>query len=137
VLSRIFPVKRGLYEDYVSNFWCASSVVYKWREMLEGPLLLRVAAGATLSVAAPALLHQVVRPSPHGLLLCMANSAFAFYMFSYQVGWGELWPYAVACHALRNTWAVCKSHIPSRSPSQAGSRLLQIDIYVHVRTHPP
>lgn len=32
-ISRIFPFNRGLFEDKVANFWCASDVVFKWRNM--------------------------------------------------------------------------------------------------------
>ena len=32
VLHRLVPVKRGLYEDYVANFWCVSSPAFKWRQ---------------------------------------------------------------------------------------------------------
>ncbi len=42
-------------------------------------------AGATLFTALPAMLQQIRRPSKKGLLLCMASSAFAFFLFSYQV----------------------------------------------------
>lgn len=31
VLQRLVPVQRGLYEDYVANFWCVTSPVFKWR----------------------------------------------------------------------------------------------------------
>lgn len=85
ILQRIFPVKRGLFEDYVANFWCASSVAIKWRELLPPPTLLKLCAGLTLLVAAPAMAQQIARPSPRGLLFCMANSAMAFFMFSFQV----------------------------------------------------
>ncbi|KAG6909141.1 hypothetical protein DXG01_001893 [Tephrocybe rancida] len=34
-LSRIFPFGRGLFEDKVTNFLCASNVVLKWREWAE------------------------------------------------------------------------------------------------------
>lgn len=84
VVGRIFPLRRGLYEDYVSNFWCASSLLLKWQKLIPGSLMVRVAAGSTLAAAAPALLAAGLRPSPEGLLRAMANSAFAFYMFSYQ-----------------------------------------------------
>lgn len=32
VLQRLVPVKRGLYEDYVANFWCVTSPAFKWRQ---------------------------------------------------------------------------------------------------------
>jgi hypothetical protein len=33
VLNRLVPVKRGLYEDYVANFWCVTSPMFKWRRV--------------------------------------------------------------------------------------------------------
>lgn len=33
VLERLTPVKRGLFEDYVANFWCVSSLAIKWRRL--------------------------------------------------------------------------------------------------------
>ncbi|EFJ46865.1 hypothetical protein VOLCADRAFT_62003 [Volvox carteri f. nagariensis] len=93
VLTRIFPVRRGLYEDYVANWWCASSLLIKWKSRFSAPVLLRAAAAATLAAAAPSMAHQILGrprgggggPSRWGFLRCLANSAFAFYMFSYQV----------------------------------------------------
>ncbi|KAG2433128.1 hypothetical protein HYH02_012829 [Chlamydomonas schloesseri] len=109
VLSRIFPVRRGLYEDYVANWWCATSALIKWKSRFPAPLLLRAAAAATLAAAAPAMAHQIAGrrgggagpaegavggangggggagPTRWGLVRCLVNSGFAFYMFSYQV----------------------------------------------------
>ena len=34
VLSRLVPLKRGLFEDYVANFWCATHLVVKWKQLL-------------------------------------------------------------------------------------------------------
>ena len=42
-------------------------------------------AGVSLAAALPSMIHQIKYPSPRGLLLGMANSALAFYLFSYQV----------------------------------------------------
>eukprot|EP00798_Chlamydomonas_sp_ICE-L_P003984 gene3984-14062_t len=86
ILNRIFPIRRGLYEDYVANFWCATSVLVKWRELVPQDMLLKACAGTTLVVALPAMLQQMRAPSPRGLLLCMANSSLAFFMFSFQSG---------------------------------------------------
>ncbi|GLC53216.1 hypothetical protein PLESTB_000720700 [Pleodorina starrii] len=101
VLTRIFPVRRGLYEDYVANWWCTSSLLLKWKSRFSAPVLLRAAAAATLGAAAPAMAHQILGrpggatnrggggagggPTRWGLLRCLANSAFSFFMFSYQV----------------------------------------------------
>lgn len=44
VLDRLAPVRRGLFEDYVANFWCVSSLLLKWRRLfsqqVNPPLLL-------------------------------------------------------------------------------------------------
>lgn len=34
VLGRLVPLKRGLFEDYVANWWCASSLLVKWKRLL-------------------------------------------------------------------------------------------------------
>ncbi|KAG5635041.1 hypothetical protein H0H81_012625 [Sphagnurus paluster] len=46
-LTRIFPFARGLFEDKVANFWCASDVVVKWRRRAGTRALVRLAAGLT------------------------------------------------------------------------------------------
>ena len=33
VLQRLAPLRRGLYEDYVANFWCATSPAIKWKRL--------------------------------------------------------------------------------------------------------
>ena len=85
VLRRLAPLKRGLYEDYVANFWCATHPVFKWKRRFGIPALVRLCAGATALAMLPATVHQVLRPSAKGLLYAMANSAFAFFLFSFQV----------------------------------------------------
>ena len=34
VLRRLAPLGRGLFEDYVANFWCFTSALVKWRQLL-------------------------------------------------------------------------------------------------------
>lgn len=76
---------RGLYEDYLSNFWCTTSVLIKWRQLFHGAQLMPVCAGITLLAALPSMVQQIRCPSPRGLLLGMANSGLAFFMFGFQV----------------------------------------------------
>lgn len=84
-MRRIFPVGRGLYEDYLSNFWCVTSVAIKWRQLFSGHRMMPVCAGITVLAALPSMVQQMRDPSPRGLLLGMANSSLAFFMFSFQV----------------------------------------------------
>lgn len=90
VLRRIFPTQRGLYEDYVANFWCVSSRLIKWSRLVSQGGLVRLCGVATLAAAAPAMASQIARPTPRGFLLCLANCAMAFFLFSYQVGLGRV-----------------------------------------------
>ncbi|KAI7845170.1 hypothetical protein COHA_001215 [Chlorella ohadii] len=85
VLRRIFPTQRGLYEDYVANWWCASSRLVKWARLLPQPSLVKLCGATTLAALAPAGVLAAARPTPRALLLCLANSAMAFFLFSYQV----------------------------------------------------
>lgn len=107
-LIRIFPFSRGLFEDKVANFWCASNVIIRWRERAwaEGRLP-KLALGATLLGILPSTLHLLtvswvtrakgsnvksVPPIPGSpspaitlLLLALFNSSLAFFLFSFQV----------------------------------------------------
>lgn len=42
VLHRLVPVKRGLYEDYVANFWCVTSPLFKWRRVYTQQVCVRM-----------------------------------------------------------------------------------------------
>ncbi len=83
--ARLAPLGRGLYEDYVANWWCATHPAFKWKARFSQAALARGATALTLAAAAPSAAHQLLRPSRIGFLYCMAASAFAFFLFSYQV----------------------------------------------------
>eukprot|EP00850_Spirogloea_muscicola_P005864 SM000027S09645 [mRNA] locus=s27:535401:537851:+ [translate_table: standard] len=85
VLARLVPLKRGLYEDHVANFWCATSFAVKWKRLLPVPAAARLALIATLAAVLPSTIHQALRPSCRGLVLALLNSAMGFYLFSFQV----------------------------------------------------
>lgn len=85
VLRRIFPLQRGLYEDYVANFWCVSSLVFKWRRYFSGSMLAKFCACATMLFSLPSLLMQFTKPKGSTFILCLANTSLAFFLFSFQV----------------------------------------------------
>jgi alpha-1,3-glucosyltransferase len=47
-VSRIFPFARGLFEDKVANFWCASNVIIKWNKWAAQGLLVKGSTVLTL-----------------------------------------------------------------------------------------
>lgn len=84
VLSRLAPFERGLYEDYVANFWCGTSMLVKWKQLFSIPVLARMASFATITAALPSMVQQILVPSARGFLLAMLNGSFAFFFFAFQ-----------------------------------------------------
>ncbi|KAL0961133.1 hypothetical protein HGRIS_006106 [Hohenbuehelia grisea] len=103
-LTRIFPFNRGLFEDKVANFWCASNVVFKWKQWASRDALVKLSAsltalgflpsvGTLLQVGAKLRLkgepaagqadaHTPILPLlPYALF----TSSMSFFLFSFQV----------------------------------------------------
>ncbi|KAF9029779.1 ALG6, ALG8 glycosyltransferase [Hymenopellis radicata] len=85
VIHRIFPFARGLFEDKVANFWCASNVLIKWKFLLSTTALLRVSAILTLLAFLPAVVLLLQSPDPRLLPYAMLTSSLAFFLFGFQV----------------------------------------------------
>ncbi|XP_068639821.1 probable dolichyl pyrophosphate Man9GlcNAc2 alpha-1,3-glucosyltransferase [Aristolochia californica] len=85
VLSRLAPFERGIYEDYVANFWCSTSIFIKWKRLFTTQSLKLLSFGATLLGVLPSMGQQIRAPSDRGFLYALLNSSFSFYLFSYQV----------------------------------------------------
>ncbi|KAI1639554.1 ALG6, ALG8 glycosyltransferase family-domain-containing protein [Biscogniauxia mediterranea] len=84
LIHRVFPFARGLFEDKVANFWCAANVVIKLRRY-PTELLQRVSLLATLGAIAPPCAIIFFRPRKELLPYAFAATAWAFFLFSYQV----------------------------------------------------
>ena len=85
VLNRIFPVKRGLWEDKVANFWCASNVFLKSREIFPIETLIKTSLITTLLVVLPACLLLARKPNQKNFIISLCISSLGFYLFSFQV----------------------------------------------------
>ncbi len=48
VIARLAPLRRGLFEDYVANFWCASSPLIKWKQLFSQQVRALAMHGCTL-----------------------------------------------------------------------------------------
>ncbi|CAE6445127.1 unnamed protein product [Rhizoctonia solani] len=95
-IQRIFPFARGLFEDKVANFWCASDVVLiKWRKLswISETSLQRVALLVTLLGILPGagmvfgwgFIAHGRGPTLPLLPFALFSSAMSFFMFSVQV----------------------------------------------------
>ena len=109
-ISRIFPFARGLFEDKVANFWCASNVLFKWKTWASRGFLVQLSTGLTAMGFLPGVVGLVrsgaamsktkIEPSslkseektaketppflpllPYALL----TSSMSFFLFSFQV----------------------------------------------------
>ncbi|CAA0406130.1 unnamed protein product [Arabidopsis thaliana] len=85
VLSRLAPFERGIYEDYVANFWCTTSILIKWKNLFTTQSLKSISLAATILASLPSMVQQILSPSNEGFLYGLLNSSMAFYLFSFQV----------------------------------------------------
>ncbi|KAL4582539.1 hypothetical protein LXL04_007090 [Taraxacum kok-saghyz] len=85
VLSRLAPFERGIYEDYVANFWCTTSVLIKWKQIFMTQSLKLLSLFLTVSSCLPSMFLQIRYPSHQSFLYGLLNSALSFYFFSFQV----------------------------------------------------
>ncbi|KAJ4793211.1 hypothetical protein LUZ62_044457 [Rhynchospora pubera] len=85
VVFRLAPFERGIYEDYVANFWCSTSVFIKWKRLFTVEPLKLMSLSLTVLTFLPSLVQQVKYPSNLGFLYALMNSSFSFFLFSFQV----------------------------------------------------
>lgn len=85
VLRRLVPLERGVFEDYVANFWCSTKPLLRWKGAFEQQAMVLICLSTTVMSVLPSMMHQICNPSHKGLLYSMANSALGFFLFSYQV----------------------------------------------------
>lgn len=109
-ITRIFPFNRGLFEDKVANFWCATNVVLKWRLWTSQGILIKLSTALTALGFLPAVgtllfsgyklqvqtttTHKKVttdaKEPKHTPLLpllpyALLTSSLSFFLFSFQV----------------------------------------------------
>ncbi|PPQ91702.1 hypothetical protein CVT25_012915 [Psilocybe cyanescens] len=109
-VTRIFPFARGLFEDKVANFWCASNVMFKWKAWASSGALVKLSTLLTALGFLPAVVGLVRSgikmqvlvkkktestahaaenkdPAPFLPLLpyALLTSSMSFFLFSFQV----------------------------------------------------
>ncbi|XP_066453800.1 dolichyl pyrophosphate Man9GlcNAc2 alpha-1,3-glucosyltransferase [Eleutherodactylus coqui] len=85
VLSRLFPVGRGLFEDKVANVWCSLSVLFKIKNVLSSQAQLRLCFACTMLGVLPSCIKLTAHPTIRGFKLALVNCALSFFLFSFQV----------------------------------------------------
>ena len=85
VVHRVFPFQRGIFEDYVANFWCCLNVAVKLKRLMEPALLAKACLAITAVFSFPPAVHLYLKPNGRNLLLSLINVSLAFFLFSYHV----------------------------------------------------
>lgn len=90
IIHRMFPFARGLFEDKVANFWCATNVLIKYGSIFTGAQLRNLSLSLTILNIFPACLVVFItaeNPTIQKRLLpwCLSSCSLAFYLFSFQV----------------------------------------------------
>ncbi|KAH9947579.1 glycosyltransferase family 57 protein [Amylocystis lapponica] len=105
-ITRIFPFNRGLFEDKVANFWCATNVAFKWKQWASHGVLVKLSTAFTAAGFLPGVVGLIyggykmqvkptegltgrseAAPAPTLSLLpyAMLTSSMSFFLFSFQV----------------------------------------------------
>jgi len=101
-ISRIFPFNRGLFEDKVANFWCASNVLFKWKNWGSRTKLVKLSTALTAVGFLPGVFSLIQggikmkakakdgHVNTHTLILpllpyALLTSSMSFFLFSFQV----------------------------------------------------
>ncbi|KAK2168721.1 hypothetical protein NP493_1222g00045 [Ridgeia piscesae] len=71
VVSRLFPVGRGIFEDKVANVWCSLSVLIKFKQLFSTSSLLNICLITTLCASLPHVIDLLWRPSLHRFKLAL------------------------------------------------------------------
>ena len=87
VLSRIFPVHRGIFEDKVATFWCVLNMVYKLKNKFDTNTLIKLAFIFTLiGCSIPIyVIYKIKKLNKKICSQCFFIVSFSFYLFSFHV----------------------------------------------------
>ena len=87
VFSRIFPVRRGIFEDKVATFWCTINIVFKLNQHFKTEHLIKLALiltiiGCLIPIYAIFTCEKLTKKI---CTQCFFIVSFAFYLFSFHV----------------------------------------------------
>jgi len=65
ILNRIFPVRRGIFEDKVATFWCVLHNFWKVNTIVPRETQVILTTGVTLVSCLPACFYLWMAPTKH------------------------------------------------------------------------
>lgn len=85
VLHRLFPLARGIFEDKVSNVWCAVNIFYKLNRSFSQIQMAKICIACVFLFSIPSLFNLFKYPTMNKFILSLINVSLSFFLFSYQV----------------------------------------------------
>jgi len=86
VLSRIFPIWRGIFEDKVATFWCTLNIIYKIKNISHHNLvIISFAITFVLSLSSCLALILYRKVSKKITNIVFFNVSMSFFLFSFHV----------------------------------------------------
>uniref|UniRef100_A0A0N5BKE7 Alpha-1,3-glucosyltransferase n=1 Tax=Strongyloides papillosus TaxID=174720 RepID=A0A0N5BKE7_STREA len=85
VISRIFPVSRGIFEDKVASFWCVFSVIFRNLRHIPHEIMVPICTLCVLLCCMPSLIMLYKRTTKFNMIRALFCCSSAFFLFSYHV----------------------------------------------------
>lgn len=85
VIHRLFPLKRGIFEDKVSNLWCFINVFVKLKTVYTNDTMAWTCLTTTAIAVLPSCIDLFLRINKKKFVLSLINVSLAFFLFSFQV----------------------------------------------------
>lgn len=85
IIFRLFPLKRGVFEDKVSNVWCFANVFIKLKEIYTNEQMAKICLSATALAGSLSCIDLFFRCNKQKFVLSLINVSLAFFLFSFQV----------------------------------------------------
>ena len=87
VFNRIFPVKRGIFEDKVATFWCVLNVFIKLNKKFENNFLVKLSLLFTIlnCILPICAIFKANKVTKKICMQCFFIISLAFYLFSFHV----------------------------------------------------
>ena len=85
VSERIFPIRRGIFEDKVASFWCVLHNFYKVNTLWPREKQVLITSVVTLSLSLVSCFRLVSRPITENFIMSLYIVSLTFFLFSFQV----------------------------------------------------
>lgn len=83
IFTRIFPIRRGIFEDKVASFWCVLHNLYKINSLWDRPKQVAITSIVTLGLCVPSCFLLLKKPSNYMFILTLFTVSMIFFLFSF------------------------------------------------------